>query len=105
MLEARDVLGATTSVDAVKPTQGADQPGTKERSPAVRKVQSKSVSWRKEKLKDSVGLLEVLASSHNRSSLISSCTEHHNAIALEEYEHGETDLVKMEIVTDDAYPH
>ena len=103
MLEARDLLGMATPVDVVKPAQGAVQPGEEERPPAVRKVHSKPVSWRKEKLKESVGVLELLTSSQQQK-FIDFLTEHHNVFALEEYERGETDLVEMEIVTGDAHP-
>ena len=69
----------------------------------MRKVHSKPVSWRKEKLKESVGVLELLTSSQQQK-FIDFLTKHHNVFALEEYEGGETDLVEMEIVTGDAHP-
>ena len=61
------------------------------------------MSWRREQLKESVGALETLTSSQQQEFL-DFLIEHHNVFALEEYECGETDLVKMEINTGDAHP-
>ena len=102
-LEEGDTLGEATLVDVVSPPQQESRTETTEGEPFVRLVQTKSVTWRKERLVEGIGALETLTP-HQQQELLDFLSEHHKVFALEEHERGETDLVEMEIYTGDAHP-
>ena len=102
-LEEGDQLSEATPVDIVSPAEKNRQPDTGQGKSAVRNIQSKSVSWRKEQLIESVGAPDTLTPPQ-QEEFLSFLTGHHHVFALEEYERGETNLVTMEIDTGDAHP-
>ena len=71
--------------------------------PTVSRVQSQPATWRRERLANLVGKLELLTTEQTEE-LHTFLGQHHSAFCLEEQERGETDLVEMEIHTKDAAP-
>ena len=82
------------------PPQAESDPRATSQRPVVRNVQSKP---RKKQLKEGVGKPETLTPPQ-QEEFFQFLSGHHNVLALEEYERGETDLIEMEVDTGDAHP-
>ena len=105
-------LGVAVAVEPVQPNPMSDSKPELSPTPVttlttepanVSRLCSKPVAWRKRKLAESVGSTDTL-SPEQREELIDFLGEHHTAFALEEHEHGETNLVEFSIETGDADP-
>ena len=104
MLEEGNSIGEAVPATLVCPPESTDdQPGAAQTQPALQQVQSKSMTWRRNKLAESIKGLGTLTS-HQRQQLLNFLQDHHATFALEEHERGETDLMEMNIDTGDAEP-
>ena len=104
-LDEGNTLGEATPVTLICPPSplSGDQPKGIPEETVVKRVQAMSVTERKCKLVEGIGDLEALSPCQRRR-LVHFLRDHHTAFALEEHERGKTDLVEMDIDTNDADP-
>lgn len=102
--------GAAVPVEIVEPEieESQSRPATEPTPQAmipvtVARLSTQSDNWRRKKLAESIGPMDILNSTQKKE-LIDFLGEHHTAFVLEEYGRGETDLVEFAIKTGDAKP-
>ena len=97
------VLGEAVPATIVQHTADVQQPHMVREAATLRRIQDKPEAWRKKKLAESIGVLDIL-SPPQQQAFVSFLQHHHSVFALEEHERGETDLAEMSINTGDAEP-
>ena len=108
-IEEGSTLGDATHVDIVEtqhsePEKSRTESTTAAITPAaVSQVHSKPELWRTKELAKCVGPTDLLSPAQ-RQKLLSFLGKHHESLALEDHERGETDLIEFSVETGAAEP-
>ena len=101
-IQAGEVLGSAAEAFVVRDEEEGPPPVKVLSARVSSQEASAREKRRQEKLKESIGELDL--PDDEKAIFMAFLTKYHHAFCLEEGERGETDLIRMEIDTADAYP-